>query len=181
MPLSSSLQSTYTLVPGTFRLGTVDRGVKEISTLKNADVVSIPLGSPVSYKPSAATSDIDVVIPATVGAVLAGVVMHSDDYARAWTDNNGTFGELDSVGVVVASTMQVLRLGRIWVTCTNGCTPGQRLFVSFAAGAVYTAKGQMGSVTDTSVLSASQGKGEWLTTATALGAAWLDIDMTNNS
>lgn len=175
--MSMTLQSSYTLVPGTFLLGTVDAAYGLLIVgAKNANAsASIPIGSPVAYKPSGATSDIDATTPANASDKIMGITIRSDSQGRAWTDENGTHGELDSVGVLVGVIVPVLRRGRVFVTCTTGCLPSQPLFVSVQVAGAYTAAGQMGNVTATNAIDLTA-KGEWRTTAAALGGAWLDVN-----
>lgn len=171
------LQTTYTAFPPIAIAGlleSADNG-RDIATLKNADTVSIPFGSPVAYKPSPAT-DKDAYLPALSTDKVAGIVAHSNAYARVWTDQNGnSFGDLDAVGLVVGVMMNVLKRGKIAVVSFTGNAVGDRLFVAFAAGAVYSAKGQLGNVTDTNVIDCTT-KALWITSATAGGFAWLECN-----
>ena len=173
--MAMTLQSSYTLTPGTYLLGTVDAGPRTITTAKNANAsASIPIGSPVSFKPSGATSDIDATTPVAADKIM-GISCHADALSRSWTDENGVHGDLDATGVLVGSFFPVLRMGRIFVTCTTVCAPGQPLFVAVQSAGAYTAAGQMGNVTATNAIDCT-GQGQWRTTATAGAGAWVEVN-----
>lgn len=176
------LQTAYTQNPANYLVGQVSRALPEgINTLKNAgaSLASIPIGSPIVWKPSGRTSDKDVALPANSTDVFTGIVIHSDDYQRAWTDDSGTHGELDSTGIVANALMNVLREGEIAVTCITGCVPGDRLFISYAVGGPYTALGQLGNATQASTTIDCTTKGEWRTTAVAGAIAILKLTAQN--
>lgn len=173
--MSMTLQSSYTLVPGTWLLGTVDSGDPLIVAAKNANAsASIPIGFPVAYKPSGGTSDIDATTPVASDKIM-GISVRSDSQGRAWTDENGSHGEMDSTGVLVGVLFPVLKRGRVFVTCTDGCVPGKPLFVAVQSQGAYTAAGQMGTVTATNAIDCTA-FGQWVTTASAGGGAWLEVN-----
>ena len=171
-----SLQTSYSILPSTALIGAVKLGPSETTTMKNTNAsVSIPIGSPVVFQPSSPTSDIDAASVVNSSDVLAGIVKHSDDYSVAFTAGGVTVGELDTTGLTVNSLMNVLVEGWIWVTCKNGCIPGNRLYVAYGSGSIYANAGEMGSVSDSSVIDATT-KGEWMSTAAAGAGAWLKVD-----
>jgi hypothetical protein len=65
------------------------------------------------------------------------------------------------------------------VTCITGCVPGDRLFVSYAVGGPYTAKGQCGNATQASTTLDFHDSAQWMSTAAAGGGAWLEFDLVN--
>ena len=171
-----SLQTSYSILPSTALIGAVRLGPSETTTMKNTNAsASIPIGAPVVFQPSSPTSDLDAASIANSTDVLAGIVRHSDDYSVAFTSGGVTVGELDTTGITTSSLMNVLVEGWIYVTCTTACKPGDRLYVAYAAGSTYTAAGQMGNATDSSVIDATT-KGEWMSTALAGAGAWLKVD-----
>lgn len=176
-----SLQTSYSQLPTAALIGTVRLGPREVTTMKNAgaSLVSIPIGAPVAYKPSGATSDLDAALPVNSTDNVMGIVMHSDDYSPYVTDKDGTRGELDAVGIRAGAFMNVLLEGWIWVQTVQAVKPGDRLFVSYAVGGPYTAAGQFGNATQASTTIDCTTKGEWKSTALALGGAWLKVDFTN--
>lgn len=176
--MSMTLQNTYLDSPVAAFIGQLDGGPSIKSSYKNADVVSIPFGFPLAYKPSP-TTDQDVYVPAASTDKVASFLFRADTYSRAWTDENGTHGELDSTGVRPGIEMNGLIQGRIWVTCTTGCAPGDRLFVAYSAGSTYTAAGQLGNVAEASHTLDDSNMGRWESTATAGQGAWLRLDLTN--
>lgn len=178
MTTSMSLQSTYSSAPPIAYAGQLEGTGYDIITMKNADTVSMPFGSGLAFKTSSPTSDLDTILPASSGALICGILAH-DHYARTWTDSNGVVhGELDGTGLVAGTILNVLRRGKIAVVCQTGCVPSDRLFVAYGTATTYTGKGQLGNITETSNAIDATKQGQWLTTATAGGFAWLDVDFT---
>jgi len=175
-----TLQNTYSQLPSVALVGTVRLGPSEVGTTKNTNAAaSIPIGAPVAYKPAGATSDMDVTTPANATDVVMGIVMHSDDYSLQIIDKDGTRGELDATGIVVGALMDTLMEGWIYVTTVQAVKPGDRLFVSYAVGGLYTAAGQFGNATQAATTIDCTTKGEWKSTALAGGKAWLKVDFLN--
>lgn len=178
--MSMALQTDFSQNPVAGYAGTLDSGPSVKWTAKNAESsASIPFGMPVAFKPSGATSDQDVTIPANSTDNLMGILFRSDAYSMAWTDKFGTHGALDATGVVAGQLMDIARSGRILVTCTTGCVPGDRLYVSYSAGSTYSAAGQLGNAAEASHTIDATTKGEWKSTAAAGGLAWLEFDFLN--
>lgn len=175
-----SLQSTYNAFPAIAIAGQIESPeTADVITLKNAGSASVPFGYAVAFKPSP-TNDKDGALPASSTDKVAGICAFSQSYAPQWTDRNGnTYGELDGTGVVVGVEMNIVRKGRVAVVSVNGNSVGDRLFVAYAAGSVYTGAGQVGNVTDSSAISCV-GQGQFLTSASALGLAWLDCAFATN-
>jgi hypothetical protein len=146
------VQTAYTVGPRAAFAGMLANGVRnEIMTLKNADVVSMPFGAPVAYKTTSPASDRDALMLAASGDKLAGIVVHSHDYARTWTLPDGTVaGELDGVGLTAGTEIQVLWFGEIWVKVQTAVAVNDPVFVSYSVGTTYTAIGQYGNVTEAS-------------------------------
>lgn len=106
------------------------------------------------------------------GSVLLGIVRHSHAFS------NSPNGDLGTTGLKPGVMMDVMRVGRIWAICEDGCTPGDRLFVRHTVAG--TGKGSLRS-TDAggaTCLDATT-KGEWQTKAAALGVAMIDVDFVN--
>lgn len=106
------------------------------------------------------------------GGTLAGVVRHSHAYS------NSPNGDLGTTGLKPGAMMDVMRVGRIWAICEDGCSPGDRLWVRYTAAG--TGKGSLRS-TDAggSTCIDATTKGEWQTKAAALAVAMIDIDFVN--
>jgi hypothetical protein len=178
--MSMSLQTTYLDTPPVAFQGQLVVGPSLKETVKNADTVSIPFGSPVFYKPSGATSDNDVTLPANSTDILRGFSFRSDGFERAWTDDIGTQGDLDGTGIRTGKLFDIVRVGTLWTVCHTGCVPKDRLFIAFnATGTTYTAVGQLGNVAESGHSIDASTKGEWRTTASADGLARLQIDCIN--
>ena len=177
--LSAGLQTTYTETPPVALQGQL---VHKVTILpgKNNDAASMPFGTAVAFKPSGATSDFDVTFPANSTDQIKGIVLRGE-YARAWTDDVGTFGELDSTGVKVGFMMDLLVEGIVWVNCITGCSPGDRGWVCYATGGTtYTATGQLGNANDATPSKTFDitKQTEWLTTAAAAGLAMIKVNFT---
>lgn len=171
-------QTTYSQTQAIGFTGQVDSNGQfyDYLTMKNVDAVSIPFGRMVAFLRTGATSDYDAILPAASTAVPAGIVVRLQSYARTWTDSTGAvIGELDGTGLTVNTFMTVLNRGRILVLCQTGCIPGDPLFVSYGAATTYTAKGQLGNVTESTNALDLTAKGTWDSTSTAGTLAWLKL------
>lgn len=180
--MSQSLQTSYSIAPASALPGQLDGSSKDVRPGKNQSGASLPFGSILVYKPSGATSDIDMASPANSTDKIAGFLHHADSYAPIWTDLNGTVqGDLDpAAGIVNGALIDVSREGRIWVKCHTGCTPGQPLFVAYSAGSTYGAAGQLGNVAEASHTIDMSAHATWDSTASADGYAWLAFDFTGH-
>ena len=178
--MSMNLQTAYTETPPVAFQGQLYSTPKRTIPAKQAEASAhVPFGMPLAYKPSGATTDLDATIPANSTDVLMGILYRSDAYAPAWTDSNGTQGELDSTGLLPGVMMDLLEDGELWVTCQTGCSPGDRLYVSYSAGSTYTAAGQLGNAAEASHTIDATTKGEWRSTASAGGLARLRVMFAN--
>lgn len=181
--MTMALQTTYLSVQPIAYAGQLEGEHHDIITLKNADAVSIPFGTAVSFKTSSPATDKDAILPApSTGLTVAGIVVHSHAYARTWTDQSGTVhGDLDGTGLVVGTLLNVLRKGKIAVISVQGNVVSDRLWVSTSTTNVsFTQPGQLGNATDTNALDCTR-QGEWLSSATAGGFAWLEVDFVNRN
>ncbi len=175
--MSMSLQSTYNSAPAIAYAGQLEGDHNDIDSMKNATAsTSMPFGSPVKLKSSPST-DKDADVISGSGDQVFGIVVHSHAYARQWTDSDGNLhGELDSVGLVPGTIINVLRRGRIAVLCTKAAAVGNQLHVAYnGSGGNYSAAGQMGGVADTGhtiKVSAT----EFVTSCSDGGFAWLEAD-----
>lgn len=154
----------------------------DIITLINKDTVSIAFGACVAADPT--DGDKECKLPASSSAVIAGVVVHKQNYARTFTLPDGTVaGDLDNVGLVPGTTLAILRRGRIWVQVQQAVTAfTSRLFVCYSPdGTVYTVKGQVGNADVSSNAEDCTRLGQFITSAAAGGFAVLDVDFTNRN
>jgi hypothetical protein len=175
-----ALQTTYNDSPAVAFQGQLLVGPEKKDTARNAEAsASIPFGTPVVYKPSGAVTDFDVTIPANSTDKLRGFSFRTDGFSRAFTDDQGTQGDIDATGIRTGKFFDLARWGEIWVPCQTGCVPGDRLFVCYSAGSTYTAPGQLGNVAESSKTIDATTKGEWKTTAVAGALARLEFDFLN--
>lgn len=176
--MAMEVQTTYSEDRAIGYAGMLDSNLAhDIITMKNAEAsASIAFGRAVVFKP-AATSDKDATLPTADTQVVAGIVVHSHNYAAVWTDLNGTsYGELDATGVKPGALLNVLRRGRILVVCEDGCTAGQPLFIRHVAAGAPEFLGGLNSADDATDMIDMTGKGTWLSAASAGGLAWLDVN-----
>jgi hypothetical protein len=171
-----SIQTTYTTAPTTGFAGQkADNRPAQYVTAKNAEAsASMPFGAIVAFKTSSPTSDDDSILPAATTAKLKGVVAWQNDFERTFTLIDGTtVGELDSVGLTVGTIFDCARSGVFFVTCEDGCNPGDRLFVRVAGGTLGAARST--DATGSTCIDATN-CGQWLTTALAGGIAVLEFN-----
>lgn len=176
-----ALQTTYNLAPAIGMEGSLAENVPHVIIPgKNVEAsASIPFGRAVCFDLSAPASDYSMLLPAAETDTVAGIVLHKDRYARTWTSADGTVnGELDSTGLVTGTLMDVLRKGRVLVKCRLATAVGDRLWVRAVAGAGewLGACEQADDSTDT--IDCTK-QGVFLSSCSALGLAWLEVDFTN--
>lgn len=175
--MSMTLQSTYNSAPPIAYAGQLEGTGHDIKSMVSVDTASIPFGSPVAFKPTP-VSDQDAYLPAAGTDNIAGIVAMRQAYARKWTDSDGNVhGELDDVGLMTGAELNVVRRGRVAVLCQTNVAVGDRPYVSYnATGATYTAPGQIGNAAEVGHTIDCTTKGEFVTSASAGGFAWLDCN-----
>ncbi len=150
---------------------------QDIITMKNVEVsASMPFGIAVAFKRSSPVSDMDALLPGSE-TVIAGIVIKTNAYERTWTDADGVVhGQLDNTGLVTGTLMNILRAGRILVTCPTGCVPGDRLYVRKDIGEAGEAYGTCENASDESDMVDCTEQGVWESTALAGGLAILNVN-----
>lgn len=174
-----SVQTSYTVAPAAAYAGMLaDDSENDIMTMVNAEAsLSMPFGNVVAFKTSSPASDKDAIRPASGSTKLAGILVHSHDYARTFTLPDGTTaGELDSTGVVAGAEISVLWRGTIWVKVQQAVVVGDRLFVCHTANTVYTVAGQVGNADESSNTVDATAIGRFTSGAAAGGFAKLQVD-----
>lgn len=172
-----SVQTTYNDSPPIgFHGMLADNGTpRDVKPMINADTVSIAFGRAVIYKSGGNAQDAR--LPSAQADKVVGIVLHSNAYSRAWTDSNGTFGDLDSVGLRPGVMMNVLRRGRIMVYSEDGVTKGDRLWVRAISAEDGTEfYGGLNNAADASKMIDCTGQGQWQQTAAAGELSILDCD-----
>lgn len=111
-------------------------------------------------------------LPALAADKLLGIVRHSHAFS------NGVGGDLGTTGLKQGAMMDVMRVGRIWAICEDGCSPGDRLFVRHTAAGTGAGSLRSTDAGGSTCIDATT-KGEWQTKAAALGVAMIDIDFVN--
>ncbi len=173
-------QTTYDSNPALGYAGTLDPNYPSATlTVKNVEAsASIPFGKAVVFKTSSPSTDLDVLLPAAETDIVAGIVVKSDAYSRAWTDDDGTVhGQIDSTGVRAGALMVIARKGRMLVKAESAVVPSGRLWVRAVAGAGESL-GALEDADDSTDMIDCTGQGMWMTTAAEDGLAWLEFDFT---
>ncbi len=171
-----AIQTTYTTAPAVGFAGMKANNKPERrDTGKNTEAsASMPFGAIVAQDPSSPTSDKDCNLPAATTAKLKGLVAFGNDFERTFTTlSGGVAGELDTVGVTVGAEFAVVEAGEYWVTCEDGCIPGDRLFVRISGGTLGAARS---TDAGTSSCIDATNCGKWMSTALAGGVAKLQFD-----
>lgn len=184
--MSMSLQTTYPSAPPAGFSGQLIGAIEDqdiIPAINREVSASIGFGRGVVFKTSSPTTDQDVLFPATQNDLVAGLVIHFDQYPRAFTstDINGssiTIGQLDGTGLIPGTQMAILRRGKIFVTCDSGCAVGDRLFVRSTSAAGGTLGG-LGNASDSTNMIDCTKQGVWMSLAAAGGLAELWVDFVN--
>jgi len=183
--MSMSLQTTYPTAPPQGFSGQLIGAIEDqdiIPAINREVTASIGFGRGVVFKTSSPTTDQDVLFPAAQSDIVAGIVIHFDQYPRAFTttDLTGasvTIGQLDGTGLIPGTQMAILRRGKILVTCDSGCAVGDRLFVR-SANNVSTVGG-LGNAADASNMIDCTKQAVWMSSAVAGGLAELWVDFVN--
>jgi len=116
------------------------------------------------------SADDGALLPDEASDEIVGIVVHSHAYHKTQ--------ELGSTGLKPGVVMDVLRKGRIWVTCRSGCTKGDRLYVrQDITGGGTEFEGAPEDAADTDNIDCTN-QGRWMTTASAGELALLEVDFT---
>lgn len=164
------VQDTYPLVPGLAFPGMLyDAGVVDVVTGVN---VHATLGIRFGYAVAQAATGSDKACEPVEAIldIIRGILIRSIAYAPS---------ELNSDDEVLPkATLNILRKGRIWVICENGCTRGQRGHVrAIVAGAEV--RGALRSAADGTDTKDCSGQIEFVTSASAGALAVAEVDFTN--
>lgn len=147
-----------------------DGGPHDVITMVNAEAsAEMAFGRAVAFKGSG-TDDLAAIIPAADTARLAGIVLHSHNYAA--TVQTGT------TGVKAGERLSVLRKGRVYAISEDGCVPGDRLWVRVVAGGDPEFLGGLNNADDSTDMIDATSIGVWQSTASAGGVAVLEVDFT---
>ena len=174
-----AIQTTYPLVPGIAFPGMLsDSGLKDIITGINTHAtLALPFGSAAAR--SAGGSQQAMEPMEAITDRIAGILIHSISYPPSAIEESGfTFNGISVGAVKPKFTLSILRKGRIFVICENGCAKGDRLHVrAVIAGAEI--RGALLSAADGTDTKDCTGQGEWMSAAAAGAIAELEVDFTN--
>lgn len=176
--MAMSVQTTFSDAPAIGYAGTLDSNLAhDVITMLNAEAsASIAFGRAVKFKDTV-TTDKDAVLPAAETDSILGIVLRADTYSVAWTDLDGTVhGQLDSTGIKPGNFMNVLRRGRVLVVCEDAVEAGDKLWVRAVAGGDPEFLGGLNNADDSTDMIDCTANGTWMTSASAGGLAWLDVN-----
>ena len=141
----------------------------QVKTMRNAEAVeSMEFGIAVAYQDRTADGTLADLLTAT-SDIVPGILLHSYAYDST---------ELDAVGVVAGSTLNVLRSGRVLVLAEEAVDVGDPLFVrAVAVGAEL--QGALRMSADSTDCIDMTGRGQWDSVAGAGELAWLRVDFLN--
>lgn len=146
-----------------------DSGANEIASMRN-DEASAEMAFGIAVKNASTTDETSAkLLTSITGEIVAGILIHQHSYADT---------ALGTTGVKADERIDVLRRGRILVTCEDGCDVGERLHIRAVATGNELA-GALLSDADGSDTIDSQGQGVWRTFAAAGALAVLEVDFIN--
>lgn len=168
-----AVQTTYLNKPTFVIEGQLaDGGNPDIMSMYNSEAsAEIAFGRAVKFGSTSGT-DIDALLPAAETDKVAGIVVHSHAYSSA------TGGDLGTTGVKPGGMLNVLRRGRIYVKCEDGCVPGDRLWVRAVGSTPPEYLGGLNNADDSTDMIDCTNQGVWLSTASADSIALLEVDFT---
>lgn len=164
-----SVQTSYgTSMTSGIEGALADSGAHDVVALFNQEAsASIAFGRAVKF----GTSDNGCKLPAAETDKIAGISLHTDQYAAE---------QLDATGVKVGHVLSVLRKGRVWVMARTAVAPGDRLWVrAVSSGTGYETLGGLEDADDSTDTIDCTAQGVWLSTAAQGALALLEVDFTN--
>jgi hypothetical protein len=179
--MTMSVQTTYSSAPATGYAGTLDtKSPHHVLTMKNVESsASIAFGYGVCFDLVAPASDLSALLPALESNTVAGIVLHSHAYEREWTDSDGnSHGDLDADGLKPGALMNVLRKGRVLVVAEDAVAVGDRLWVRCTTGGAGEVLGGLTNADEGTETIDCTKQGVWMSSASAGGLAWLEVDFT---
>lgn len=151
-------------LPGMLR----DNGPMDAVTGINQEASAvIPFGVAVCFE--GAARDDGMLLPDSLADVLAGISLRSLAYDPVVNTADG---------IAAGGTLTVLTRGRVYVTCEDGCSPGDRLHVRAVATGSEVEGACRASADGSDTIDATT-QGVWRSTAAAGQLAALDVDFVN--
>lgn len=144
-----------------------------VESFVSEDALDMPMGA---VAVAQGTADNGAILPAASNAKLVGILMHSHQYSK---DPNGDLGIVTPFGLHKYAVLNVLRKGRIYVIAEEDVSPGDPLFVRYAAGAGGSQLGAFRRATVSSEMIDLTKVGVFRSTTSAGGLAILEVDFTN--
>jgi hypothetical protein len=166
--MSPSIQETYPLSPGLALPGMrADSSWGDTITMINTGADQIGFGYAVARNSGSAQSAKSM---DAIANLVAGILVRTEAYAPE---------QLGTLGPLPKNTLNVMRKGRLWVICENGCTVGQKALFLRGVAAGAEVKGALRSAADSTDTVDMSGRGEWMTAAAAGALAILEFDFLN--
>lgn len=175
---TTPVQLTYSdFIAAPFAGVLVDSAVNETASAINTEAsAEIPFGWGVARDN---TAPFDVMgnggkLPAATTDKFFGISRFSHSYSL-----NPANLELGTVGMKPGVMMNLLRRGRIWAICEDGCSPGAKLFVRCTAAGAGKGSLLAADPGGSTVLVPISKIGEWQSKAAALALAILEVTASN--
>lgn len=142
-----------------------DSSPNDVSSMRNDEAsASMAFGHAIKFASASDESSAELLTANT--ETVAGIVLKQDSYAAT---------QLDAVGVVAGNHLNIVRKGRVFVLCEDGCNVGDRLYIRAVATGGEIAGALLASAVGSDTIDSSA-QGQWLTSAGAGELAWLDVD-----
>lgn len=166
--MSPSIQETYPLSPGLALPGMrADSSWGDTISMINTGALQIGFGYAVARNTGSAQSAKAV---DAIANLIAGILVRTESYAPE---------QLGTLGPLPKNTLNVMRKGRLWVICENGCTVGQKALHIRGVVAGAEVNGALRTAADSTDTVDMSGRGEWQTAAAAGAPAILEFDFLN--
>ncbi len=165
MAVQTSFSTTRTSAfPGT----PVGNESRTVETMRN-DEATAEIAFGVAIKHGSTTDEQDgLLLTASQGEIIAGIVMHSHSYDQT---------QLGDDGVLPGALLNVVRKGRLRVLCEDGCNVGDPLHIRAVATGAELAGACLAAADGADTIDCSS-QGEWRTQAAAGALADLEFDFT---
>lgn len=174
--MSTPVQTTYPdALPLPFAGVLASPNCDKVGAFNTEASAEIPFGFAVA-RDNTAPYDVNgngAKLPAASTDKLLGLVIHSNAYS------NGPSGFLGTTGLKPGAMMNVIRRGRIWAACEDGCSPGDRLWVRYTSAGAGKGACRASDAGGPTSIDATK-KAEWQTKAAATTVAILDCDFLNS-
>lgn len=147
----------------------VDGSHNDIAPMRNDEAsAEIAFGVAVKFD-STSDEQSAKLLTAITGELVAGITILQHSYASS---------QLGDDGVKAGESLNIMRKGRIWVICEDGCNVGDRLHIRAVAAGAEKAGALLSAADGTDTIDSTK-QGQWLTSAAAGELAVLEVNFFN--